>query len=110
MRALDLEGIEQGDDVFDQRVEFVGAFGRVGFAVAALIVAKDLETLAKRRRLLVPHRKIGRERIGKRHPGRAPFPVELAVELNAVGLDSHGFKPSRNRSRAPKALRATSSA
>ena len=61
MRALDRQCVEQRERVRNQRIEAVAAGGRVGPAMAALVVAQDAERSLQFPGLLVPHRYVGRE-------------------------------------------------
>src|SRR5256885_11865089 len=114
MRAANFERVEQSYDVGDQGLEFVSARRGIRSAVTALVVTQDAELVLKRRGLVVPHRHAGHERVGEDQPGRAFAAVDLTIEADSVGFDFHGLLPmpviSKNRSRAPQELPATSSA
>src|SRR5262252_7737896 len=56
-------------------------------------VAPPAVSALQRRRLLVPHRDRGGERVGEDEPGRALRPVDHVVEIDAVRLDAHRFDP-----------------
>jgi hypothetical protein len=89
MRAFDRQRVHQRDHIVGQRRERVFPRGRVGAAVATLVITQDAEFVLQRRRLIVPHRQIGDQRIGEDDPRRAFRPVDLIVEADAVGVDFH---------------------
>ena len=90
MAPLDLEGIEQRHRIADQQIEGVSPLRRVGPAMAAVVVAQDVEVVAQQLGLLIPHGKIGGERIGEHQPGCAIASVDPAMEGDSVGFDFHG--------------------
>ena len=96
-----LSAVEKVDDVVCEALQRIGASRRVGFPVAALIVADDAKAEADSLgRLPVPHVKIGAERIGKeqRRPVFASF--DLVVDFCAVADRRLGHHFASNSLRA----------
>src|ERR1700674_4456738 len=85
---LDAEVVEDREHVAAETVERVGVLGRVGFAVAALVVADDAEMLGKGLRLVVPHVQVGAERVGEHHRGRAFGALGSAREISGIAAST----------------------
>ena len=92
MRLLDRQRVEKPQRVGKQRIVGIAPRRCVGRAVAALVVAQHAVGILQRRRLLIPHRQRGRERIGENQAWRIVRSVDLIIDGNAVGFDFHiGF-------------------
>ena len=89
MRALDAERVHQANRIGNQCFEIVAAGGRIGFTVAALVVAQHAIGLRQIGRLRVPHVQVGGERIAQDEPGRALRSVDLVVDGDAVCFGLH---------------------
>ena len=63
MRFVDSKRVHQRQRIVEQRVEGIAPRRRIAAAVAALIVAQHAKRIGQRRRLLVPHRQRGGQRI-----------------------------------------------
>ena len=120
VRLLDRQGVEQAERIGKQRVVGIAARRRVGAAVAALVVAQHAVRILQRRRLLVPHRQRGRERIGEDKARyvfwRGVRAVDLIIDGDAVRFDFHvgypvcAFIAAKNPRGARRALAVLASA
>jgi len=92
------ERIHQRQRIVKQCIEGVAASRSFGFAMAALIVAQHAKATLQRRRLFVPHRQRGSERIGENEPRRPLRAVDLVIDGNPVRFDFH-VRPLKQISR-----------
>src|SRR5262249_42773426 len=81
--------IHERERIRHQELERVAAGRSLRLAVSALVVAEHTEAGRKLARLLVPHRKVGRQRVREDQPGSGGT-VDVVVDRDAVGGDVHG--------------------
>src|SRR4029077_5416886 len=92
IRSADPKRVHERERIRNEKIETVAPRRRIGPPVAALIVTQHPERALELARLVLPCRKIGRERVAENEPRRGTpvrGPVELVIDTDAVCLDLH---------------------
>ncbi|MNE41483.1 hypothetical protein D3C80_1355570 [compost metagenome] len=95
MRALDVQGIQQGQHIAPQLFDAVGARSDQRTAMAACVETQHPKVFGKRGNLRVPHVQVGAQGVGQHQYRRMLWTVELVVQF-AIGewYKCHGNSPS----------------
>src|SRR5438477_8075730 len=96
MDSIQIQGIEQYNDIFREKLDRVRARSGRGLAVTSRIVAKDAEPFAKFGSLRVPHRIIRAERIREHQHRRSTLTFQRVMNPRFSRLkDGHrGYSSS----------------
>src|SRR5260370_34343723 len=90
MDTVQVQGIEQGNDIFGDLLDRVRAGGGRGLSVASRVVTQDAKLFSKRGILRVPHGKIGAEGIRERQDGRFARTFQCGMNASVSRLkDGH---------------------